>query len=137
MNKNLTTKQMEMLILMEAVTNYYGVEDNEYDISEINNIFDDEIVIADFVKDKVENADDTDFEILKAFGFVDKDYKTTIYGKQYVRLFNEDCKLDDKKAINFKFIDKVELNFSLLKIEENSIIGAIAKVVPKLIKGKK
>ena len=144
MNKNLTTKQMEMLILFEAVNNHNTLDDtekgSEYNIEytlETEDDIDKKLDAKKFIERYIEGIDDTDFEILRAYGYINNDYEITIYGMQYIKLFNEDCRINGDKSTNFKFIDKVELNFSLLKIQENSIIGAIAKVVPKLIKGKK
>ena len=134
MTNQLTTKQMKMLILMGVITDYRHLESNEYNLEGIDILDADNIDIEDFVIDYVEDADSADFEILKAYGFVDSKYETTIYGKQYIKLFNEDCKFDDKKIINFNFIDKSELKLSLLKISESTILSWLLKLVPWLSK---
>lgn len=144
MDKELTTKQMEMLILFEAVNNHNTFDDTEkgleYNIDynlETEDDIDKKLDAKKFIESYIECIDDTDFEILKAYGYINNDYEITIYGMQYIKLFDEDCRINGDKSTKFKFIDKVELNFSLLSIEESSILSAIAKRFPRLIKGKK
>ena len=144
MQKELTTKQMEMLILFEAVNNHNTLDDTEkgleYNIEytiETGADIDKKIDAKKFIDSNIEGIDDTDFKILRAYDYINNDYEITIYGMQYIKLFNEDCRINGDKSTNFKFIDKVELDFSLLSINESSILSAISKLIPWISKCKK
>ena len=112
MERKLTTEQMEILMLLNEITEYVEKETIELDV-ELN-----EVIACGFEKDGDLVNEIT--EQLETYGYVDEDSVPTYAGKRYLELFMEYVKKQKEQpqtVINNK--DTVVNNsYSLISIEE-------------------
>ena len=116
--QELTTEQIEVLILIDDISNY--VKENKVDLlAPMSEVIDDMGV----TKDSCEEI----CEVLKHYGYIvnfDDGYKLTQDGKQYIRLFKEYL---SAKAENVQFIHNSYslINIGKLKVNLEACLGKV------------
>lgn len=134
MERKLTTEQMEILMLLNEITEYVEKEDYQLTVPL------DEIIVSNNMKDDEEFYEITD--LLENYGYIDEDYVPTREGKQYIKLFMEyaeEQKEQTKPVINnnYSLISIKELKLSLvgsLLETNNELIGNVNMIISNIFK---
>lgn len=125
--QELTTKQVEFLILVQALNNYRKESNDEIVASNK------EIITQDGYMD-VETVEDLENKLIE-FGYltIEEDYELTIAGQQYLDLFTEHLEeKTEKPNITVKLFTLIDLEKLQLSLEANlaklNLSGEIFKI---------
>lgn len=117
-NQQLTTEQLEILILLNEI-NIFKEEISDELTTDIQ-----EIIVSSNIMSAEEFDEVT--EVLAHYGYIDNvdNYEPTIDGVQYLRLFKEHLEVQEKHPVaiinnQFSLINTLKIDFSLF----NSICG--------------
>lgn len=133
-NQQLTTEQLELLILLNEINVFKENLDEELETGVH------EIIVSSQVME-AEKLDEI-ADVLEHYGYINDEYEPTIDGVQYLRLFKEHLEVQENKptiVINnqFSLVNTLNLRLGLFNSMfgsslESELLKGIIKIVKKL-----
>lgn len=133
-NQQLTTEQLELLILLNEINEFKENLDEELETGVH------EIIVSSQVME-AEKLDEI-ADVLEHYGYINDEYEPTIDGVQYLRLFKEHLEVQENKptiVINnqFSLVNTLNLRLGLFNSMfgsslESELLKGIIKIVKKL-----
>ena len=131
-NQQLTTEQLELLILLNEINVFKENLDEELETGVH------EIIVSSQVME-AEKLDEI-ADVLEHYGYINDEYEPTIDGVQYLRLFKEHLEVQENKptiVINnqFSLVNTLNLRLGLFNsMFESSLESELLKGIIKIVK---